>query len=44
MILEGIRGVEVKQGDVDAALDQIRAAGVQLVRETEVMGDGAPKG
>jgi nicotinamidase/pyrazinamidase len=44
VILDGIRGVEVKPGDVDGAVDQMRAAGVQLVRETEVMGDGTPCG
>jgi nicotinamidase/pyrazinamidase len=32
--LEGSRGVELRRGDVDRAVEELRAAGVQVVRGT----------
>lgn len=36
VVLDGCRGVNLQAGDVDKALDEMREAGVQLVRASEI--------
>jgi nicotinamidase/pyrazinamidase len=41
VVLDGVRGVDVKPGDVDAALRELRDAGVELVYSADVMNPAA---
>jgi nicotinamidase/pyrazinamidase len=39
LVVDGCRGVELKPGDVDRALAELRAAGVELVESEQVIAD-----
>ena len=39
VVLEGIRGVDLAEGDVERAIGEMKAAGVQVVHEADVTGD-----
>lgn len=38
LILDGVRGVELSPGDSERAMEEMKAAGVKMVRETEIGG------
>jgi len=44
LVEDGTRGVELQPGDVARAVEEMRAAGVEVVRSTEVRAPGEKRG